>query len=150
MERMRQPDIFDNETVVPDPTLTQRAGTLLGFETRYTRVRDQLRLLLPPDELGDWSRGHHRRQTADHPPPRRPDYPLVVFPTATVGTGKTAMAECIANRLMVESRTEDLMLFPASPIVFAAAGLWSGRWARCSPRRSSESSRPPESTAARC
>ena len=91
---MSQTDIFDSETVVPDPDLAQRAGTLLGFQERYARVHDQLRLLLAADKLGDWSQRHHRRHlaiadlVADQ-------YPLVVF-HGDVGTGKTAMAECIA------------------------------------------------------
>lgn len=109
---MTQPAIFDNETVVPDHTLTQREGTLLGFETRYARVRDQLRLLLNTGELGSWSQVHHgtRLPICDR---LADQYPLVVF-HGDVGTGKTAMAECIANRLMVESRTEDSMLFRLS------------------------------------
>ena len=109
---MSQTDIFDSETVVPDTGLAQRAGTLLGFQDRYTRVHDQLRLLLAADKLGDWSRRHHRRQlaitdlVADQ-------YPLVVF-HGDVGTGKTAMAECIANRLLSEARSEDATIFRLS------------------------------------
>lgn len=40
-------------------------------------------------------------------------YPLVIF-HGDVGTGKTATAECIANRLARESRTEDSLLFKLS------------------------------------
>lgn len=109
---MSQTDIFDSETVVPDASLAQRAGTLLGFKERYARVHDQLRLLLAADKLGDWSKRHHRRQlpicdlVADQ-------YPLVVF-HGDVGTGKTAMAECIANRLLTEARSEDATIFRLS------------------------------------
>lgn len=109
---MSQTDIFDGETVVPDAGLAQRARTLLGFQDRYARVHDQLRLLLAADKLGDWSRRHHRRQlaitdlVADQ-------YPLVVF-HGDVGTGKTAMAECIANRLLTEARSEDATIFRLS------------------------------------
>lgn len=109
---MSQTDIFDSETVVPDAGLAQCAGTLLGFQERYVRVHDQLRLLLAADKLGDWSQRHHRRQlaitdlVADQ-------YPLVVF-HGDVGTGKTAMAECIANRLLTEARSEDATIFRLS------------------------------------
>lgn len=109
---MSQTDIFDSETVVPDSGLAQRAGTLLGFQERYARVHDQLRLLLAADKLGDWSQRHHRRHlaiadlVADQ-------YPLVVF-HGDVGTGKTAMAECIANRLLTEARSEDATIFRLS------------------------------------
>lgn len=109
---MNQTDIFDSETVVPDKGLAQRAETLLGFQDRYARVHDQLRLLLAADKLGDWSRRHHSRRlaitdlVADQ-------YPLVVF-HGDVGTGKTAMAECIANRLLSEARSEDATIFRLS------------------------------------
>ncbi|TPE58554.1 AAA family ATPase [Sandaracinobacter neustonicus] len=109
---MNQTDIFDSETVVPDAGLAQRAGTLLGFQERYARVHDQLRLLLAADKLGDWSQRHHSRPLAiTHLVADQ--YPLVVF-HGDVGTGKTAMAECIANRLLSEARSEDATIFRLS------------------------------------
>ena len=105
-------DIFDSEVIVPDDELAHRATTLLGFGDRYARVHDQLRLLLSADKLGDWSKRYHRRHlpiinlVADQ-------YPLVVF-HGDVGTGKTAMAECIANRLLTEARSEDATIFRLS------------------------------------
>lgn len=109
---MSQTDIFDSETLVPDEVLAHRAATLLGFQQRYDRVHDQLRLLLSADKLADWSKRHHRRNlpicelVADQ-------YPLIVF-HGDVGTGKTAMAECIANRLLTEARSEDATIFRLS------------------------------------
>ena len=109
---MSQTDIFDSETLVPDEVLAHRAAMLLGFQQRYDRVHDQLRLLLSADKLADWSNRHHRRNlpicelVADQ-------YPLVVF-HGDVGTGKTAMAECIANRLLTEARSEDATIFRLS------------------------------------
>lgn len=109
---MSQINIFDSETVAPDDALAHRAGTLLGFGARYDRVHDQLRLLMSADKVGEWSKRHHRRQlaicdlVADQ-------YPLVVF-HGDVGTGKTAMAECIANRLLTEARSEDATIFRLS------------------------------------
>jgi AAA+ superfamily predicted ATPase len=107
-----QNTIFDSEIVVPDAEFAMRERTLLGFDRRYSRVRDQLRLLLSADTLGDWSRRHHRLalpicdRVADQ-------YPLVIF-HGDVGTGKTAVAECIANRLMTEAHSEDSMIFRLS------------------------------------
>ena len=104
--------IFDSEIVLPDDGLSDKERTLLGFETRYGRVRDQLRLLLSMDELDAWNRKHHGGNlalcalVAEH-------YPLAIF-HGDVGTGKTAMAECTANRLVRESRTEDSVLFKLS------------------------------------
>ena len=109
---MSQTDIFDSETVVPDARLADQARTLLGFDARYARVHGQLRLLLAADALDGWSRKHHGKAVpivdalADQ-------YPLVVF-HGDVGTGKTAAAECIANRLLTEARTEDATIFRLS------------------------------------
>ena len=63
---MSQPPtkIFDSETSLPDPRLDARAKTLLGFETRYARVRDQLRLLLSADQLPAWNTRHHQGRLA--------------------------------------------------------------------------------------
>ena len=109
---MNQTKIFDSERVLPDDGLTTKARTLLGFEARYNRVRDQLRLLLNIRELGAWNKKHHGGKlalvdlVAEH-------YPLVIF-HGDVGTGKTATAECIANRLVDEARAEDSVLFKLS------------------------------------
>jgi AAA+ superfamily predicted ATPase len=111
-ELMAAASIFDSETLVPDAGLAARAQTLLGFDRRYGRVHDQLRLLLNADALGDWNRRHHRgmlvigERVADQ-------YPLVVF-HGDVGTGKTVTAECVANRLMTDAGVEDCTLFKLS------------------------------------
>lgn len=105
-------DIFDSQVNVPDADLARRASTLLGFEDRYVRVHDQLRLLLSADKLDEWSKRFHKRPlpitglVADQ-------YPLAIF-HGDVGTGKTAMAECIANRLLSEAGSEDAIIFRLS------------------------------------
>jgi AAA+ superfamily predicted ATPase len=107
-----QTEIFDSRVVAPDTTLTAREKTLLGFDRRYRRVRDQLRLLLNSGDLDSWSRAHHGavlpicERVADQ-------YPLVIF-HGDVGTGKSANAECISNRLMADAGIEDSMLFRLS------------------------------------
>jgi AAA+ superfamily predicted ATPase len=104
--------IFDSETLVPDAGLAARARTLLGFDRRYDRVHDQLRLLLKADALGDWNKRHHggklviAERVADQ-------YPFIVF-HGDVGTGKTVTAECVANRLMTDAGMEDCTLFKLS------------------------------------
>lgn len=109
---MSQNKIFDSEIVLPDARLTTKQHTLLGFDERYRRVHDQLRLLLNIGELGDWNQKHHGGKLAlcdlvveQHP--------LVIF-HGDVGTGKTATAECIANRLVTDARVEDSVLFRLS------------------------------------
>lgn len=109
---MTQSSIFDAKTALPDAPLAARGKTLLGFDGRYRKIHDQLRLLLNLGELGAWSKAQHQKKlllcdlVAEQ-------YPLVIF-HGDVGTGKTATAECIANRLAEESRTEDALLFKLS------------------------------------
>ena len=109
---MSESRIFDSEIILPDDQLAARARTLLGFDARYARVKNQLRLLLHVDQIQAWNKKHHSGQLAlgtlvsDQ-------YPLVIF-HGDVGTGKSAMAECMANRLVEESKTEDSILFKMS------------------------------------
>lgn len=109
---MSQPSIFDSETPLPSDALAKREKTLLGFEGRYARVHDQLRLLLNVGGLGEWNRKHHGGGLAICDLVAE-QYPLVIF-HGDVGTGKTAVAECIANKLVAESRNEDSILFKLS------------------------------------
>lgn len=103
---------FESETPLPDEVLLRREATLLGFAERFAKVHNQLRLLLHSGELAAWNKKHHkgRLKLVDLVAEQ---YPLVVF-HGDVGTGKTATAECIANRLVAEARTEDSILFKLS------------------------------------
>ena len=102
--------VFDNEIPLPDEDLTRKAQGLVGFETRYQRVQRQLQLLLRLDELGGWGKRHHGRKDLPLCHLIAEQYPLVIF-HGDVGTGKTATAECIANRLATEANVEDSILF---------------------------------------
>jgi AAA+ superfamily predicted ATPase len=104
--------IFDSETPLPSDALAKRQTTLLGFDVRYTRVHDQLRLLLNVGGLSDWSQKHHCKKLAICDLVAE-QYPLVIF-HGDVGTGKTATAECIANKLVIEAKSEDSTLFKLS------------------------------------
>ena len=109
---MNQPKIFDSETALPDEQLARKEKTLLGFDARYGRIRDQIRLLLNIGELHAWNQKHHGGKlalcdlVADQ-------YPFIIF-HGDVGTGKTATAECVANRLVMEAKVEDSVLFKLS------------------------------------
>lgn len=109
---MTKTSVFDAAIDLPERQLTEREKILLGFEGRYERIHNQLRLLLNQGQLQEWSNTHHKsvlpicNLIADQ-------YPLVIF-HGDVGTGKTATAECIANRIVRESRTEDSVLFKLS------------------------------------
>lgn len=103
---------FESEVALPDDKLLAQEATLLGFTARYDKVHDQLRLLLHSGELAAWNKKHHkgRLKLVDLVAQQ---YPLVIF-HGDVGTGKTVMAECIANRLVAEARSEDSILFKLS------------------------------------
>lgn len=109
---MNQPTIFESEIPLPDDGLAAKARTLLGFEARYARIRDQLRLLLSIRELGAWNKKHHGGKLALVELVAE-QYPLVIF-YGDVGTGKTATAECVANRLVADARADDSILFKLS------------------------------------
>ena len=106
------PSIFDYEKPLPDKKLSERSKQLLGFDVRYTRIHDQLQLLLRLNELSTWSMKYHGSRLpicsliADH-------YPFVIF-HGDVGTGKSSTAECIANRIVSDSKAEDSILFKLS------------------------------------
>jgi SpoVK/Ycf46/Vps4 family AAA+-type ATPase len=109
---MSKSTVFEAQTVLPDSYLTQQADRLLGFEPRYQRVHKQLQLMLQADDLERWSKKHHGKKLtvvsllAEQ-------YPLAIF-YGDVGTGKTANAEAIANRLARDARIEDAILFKLS------------------------------------
>lgn len=105
-------NIFELELALPDQGLGAKEKTLLGFEERYTKVRDRIRLLLSATEIAGWNKKHHagKLQMANL---IQEQYPLVIF-YGDVGTGKTATAECIANRLIKEAGVEDSTLFKLS------------------------------------
>lgn len=109
---MNEPSVFDSKLPLPDDGLTRQEQMLLGFEERYLRVRDQLNLLLNIDQLREWNNKHHKGQLAICDLVAE-QYPLAVF-YGDVGTGKTATAECLANRLIREGGGEDSVLFKLS------------------------------------
>jgi SpoVK/Ycf46/Vps4 family AAA+-type ATPase len=100
-QQSQKPSVFASKTPLPDSALAKRERTLLGFDDRYVRASDRLRLLLRLSELPKWSKRHHAGVVplcdliAEQ-------YPLVIF-HGDVGTGKTVTAECIANRLVAEA-----------------------------------------------
>ena len=109
---MSDSTVFEQITDLPTRDLDKKAGKLLGFESRYQRIKKQLQMLLQPEELETWSDIHHKKKLAilellsDQ-------YPLAIF-YGDVGTGKTANAEAIANKLARDAKIEDAILFKLS------------------------------------
>lgn len=103
--------LFELELDLPNDKIAASAKRLVGFESRYQNLHRDLRLLADPQELADWSKKFHRKglpicaAVSDR-------YPLVIF-AGDVGTGKTATAEGVCDRLAREARKE-AMLFKLS------------------------------------
>lgn len=104
--------VFESKIVLPDSDITARAKGLLGFESLYRRVSKQLQLLINLDQVEAWSKTHHGKRLA-LVEALRDQYPFAIF-YGDVGTGKSAMAEAIGNRIAKDSKTEDSMLFKLS------------------------------------
>ncbi|PFH12393.1 ATPase family protein associated with various cellular activities (AAA) [Collimonas sp. PA-H2] len=109
---MSSTSVFETSVVLPDQHLGRQEKGLLGFEARYARVNMQLRLLLQAGELEAWSKKHHGTKLAVVSMLSE-QYPLAIF-YGDVGTGKTATAEAIANRLAREAKIEDCILYKLS------------------------------------
>lgn len=109
---MSSPSVFEVKTNLPTTQLDAQAQKLLGFEDRYTRVKKRLQLILQANELERWSLTHHKKQLTVIGLLNE-QYPLAIF-HGDVGTGKTANAEAIANRLARDAKIEDAILFKLS------------------------------------
>lgn len=103
--------LFEIEIPLPDSRLSSQSERLIGFNARYGKIHQDLRLLIDKEGLEQWSQKTYgtRIGMLDSLLDR---YPLVVF-HGDVGTGKTATAESAANALAKELR-RDAMLFKLS------------------------------------
>lgn len=104
--------VFESKTPLPDSDITARTKGLLGFERLYLRVSKQLQLLINLDRVEAWSKEHHGKRLA-LVDVLRDQYPFAIF-YGDVGTGKSAMAEAIGNRIAKDSKVEDSILFKLS------------------------------------
>ncbi|MDN3654051.1 ATP-binding protein [Ferruginibacter paludis] len=97
---MNNSTIFDNITELPNADVKRRADALVGFNKRFERVHNNLKLLIDQEGLIEWSNKHHKvklpvlETILDR-------YPLVLL-AGDAGTGKTVSAEGIADRMVRE------------------------------------------------
>lgn len=90
-------EFFDYVHPLPSAEFDAQRRGLIGFEARYARVAGNLRLILEREEAEAWSvRVHGRIIPAVRTLAER--HPLVLF-EGDVGTGKTATAEAVADRM---------------------------------------------------
>ncbi|WP_338796175.1 ATP-binding protein [Stenotrophomonas maltophilia] len=109
---MSSSSVFEVKTNLPTTQLDILSKKLLGFEGRYQRIQKRLQLILQSNELERWSQKHHDKKLAVIELLNE-QYPLAIF-HGDVGTGKTANAEAIANRLARDAKIEDAILYKLS------------------------------------
>lgn len=92
--------IFDSTVELPNAALQERAASLIGFDKRFARIYSNLKLLLDPEGLEEWSQKHHR-SSLPILQSIKDRYPLIIL-EGDAGTGKTVSAEVIADRMLRE------------------------------------------------
>lgn len=101
-------NIFDTIIELPSAAARESAAHLIGFESRYKKVFNNLKLLIDTDGIKKWSETHHGtvlpivNLILDK-------YPLVIF-EGDVGTGKTASAMGIADQITRELKKEGFFI----------------------------------------
>src|SRR6266540_2712214 len=100
-------ELFELELELPSAAVERVANRLIGFDVRYERIRQDLRLLSDPGAIVAWSKKHHGVELpvcevlADR-------YPLLIF-AGDVGTGKTVVAEAACDRLTRDLKQQALL-----------------------------------------
>lgn len=100
--------IFDLELELPNRQIEERTQTLIGFDKKFERVFSNLRLLQDQDELDKWSK-HYYGSILPVLGYIKEKYPLIIL-AGDVGTGKTASAESIADRMVRKLNKEGYFL----------------------------------------
>lgn len=105
---MNNTTIFDNIIELPNSDVKKRADALIGFQKRFERVHNNLKLLINQDGLIEWSNKYHKTKLTvlDTILDR---YPLVLL-AGDAGTGKTVSAEGIADNMVRELGKEGFFL----------------------------------------
>ena len=101
-------DIFDNIITLPNAEVLEQTNNLVGFQSKFDRIYNNLKLLLDQGSLSDWSKKHHN---VDLPiiSQLKDKYPLVIL-AGDAGTGKTVSALSIADRMARELNKEGYFL----------------------------------------
>lgn len=100
--------IFDNTIELPSKEVQEQTLSLIGFESKFKRIYNNLKLLLDQESLTKWSEKHHQtelpiiKQLKDK-------YPLIIL-AGDAGTGKTISAISIADKMTRELKKEGFFL----------------------------------------
>lgn len=92
--------IFDNTTVLPSASIQEKTKNLVGFEKKFNRIYNNLKLLLDQEGLISWSKKFHKVELPIIDQIKE-KYPLIIL-AGDAGTGKTVAAESIADRMVRE------------------------------------------------
>jgi len=101
-------DIFDNIITLPNTEVQKQTESLVGFQSKFDRIYNNLKLLLDQGSLSDWSKKYHK---VDLPiiSQLKDKYPLIIL-AGDAGTGKTISATSIADKMTRELGKEGYFL----------------------------------------
>ena len=101
-------NIFDNIIPLPSAEVQKQTEGLVGFQTKFDRIYNNLKLLLDQGSLSDWSKRYHK---IDLPiiSQLKDKYPLIIL-AGDAGTGKTISATSIADKMTRELNKEGFFL----------------------------------------
>lgn len=100
--------IFDNIIELPSVEVKNQTESLVGFETKFNRIYNNLKLLLDQDSLTAWSKKHHKVELPVIQQLKE-KYPLIIL-SGDAGTGKTISATAIADRMTRELKKQGYFL----------------------------------------
>ncbi len=100
--------IFDNITELPSSEVKIQTESLVGFEDKFNRIYNNLKLLLDQSGLADWSKKYHQVELPIIQQLKE-KYPLIIL-AGDAGTGKTISATAIADRMTRELKKEGFFL----------------------------------------
>ncbi|QWX85038.1 AAA family ATPase [Cellulophaga sp. HaHaR_3_176] len=101
-------EIFDNIITLPSAEVQKQTENLVGFQSKFDRIYNNLKLLLDQGSLSDWSKKYHK---VDLPiiSQLKDKYPLIIL-AGDAGTGKTISATSIADKMTRELGKEGYFL----------------------------------------
>lgn len=100
--------IFDNITELPSSEVKIQTESLVGFEDKFNRIYNNLKLLLDQSGLADWSKKYHQVELPIIQQLKE-KYPLIIL-AGDAGTGKTISATAIADRMTRELKKQGFFL----------------------------------------
>lgn len=105
-------NLFEREHTYPDPDAKERYEALVGIDDAKLQVSRMLSILLNPDSLSAWANKFHP-YASDLIQSMMERPPLVVF-EGEVGSGKSALAECVGDPVSRANGALSISLLPIS------------------------------------